>query len=204
MRRRRQQIDAEPPGVHPEVRRRLHGVRVHQRARVARVHAAADLGDVVDRADLVVGVHHGDEHGVVAHGRLDRGGVGAALGVDADDRQLRALALELLGAVEHGVVLDGGGDEVPAARAPRAERPAQREAVRLRPARGEHNLPGARPQPGRDHRPRLVERLPRPLRLHIDRGRVMPALLEPRPHRLDHGRVGRRGGGVVQVDASRG
>ena len=201
VRRRRQQVDAEPPGVDAEVRGRLHGVGVHQRARVARVDAAADLGDVVDRADLVVRVHHGDERRVVAHSRLDLGGVGPALGVDADDRQLGALALELLGGVEHGVVLDGGGHEV-APPAGRAERAAQREAVRLRSARGEDNLARRRAQPGRDGRPRLIERLLGALRLDVNRGGVVPAVLEPGPHRLDHGRVGRRGGGVVQVDAS--
>ena len=56
----RQQVDAERLDVERQLAHRLRGVCVDEHA--ALVRHGRDLGDRLNRADLVVGVHHADEH----------------------------------------------------------------------------------------------------------------------------------------------
>ena len=55
--RQREQIHAERTHVDRNLRRRLHGVGVHERAMLVR--DRGNGGDRLNRADFVVGVHHG-------------------------------------------------------------------------------------------------------------------------------------------------
>ena len=72
----REQVDAELVDPGRDLADRLRGVAVQEDAGFAR--DAGDLGDRLDRADLVVGVHHRDEDGVRPDGarrrRRDRPG----------------------------------------------------------------------------------------------------------------------------------
>ena len=93
-----------------QVSRRLHGVGVEQHALFPA--DRADLRDGQDGADLVVGVHGGDQAGVRPDGvRHLLGGDGAG-GAHRQQLDLKALLLQLFQGVENGVVLKGGGDDV--------------------------------------------------------------------------------------------
>ena len=72
----------------------------------------ADLRNGQDGADLVVGIHGGDQAGVGADGvRYLLGGDGAD-GVHRQQLDLKAFLFQLFQGVENGVVLKGGGDDV--------------------------------------------------------------------------------------------
>ena len=67
-----------------------------------------DLGDGLNRADFVVGVHHGDQRGIgpdgAAHVVRDRRCHSRPTGTYRD--------VELLAHAQHGRMLDGGGDDM--------------------------------------------------------------------------------------------
>ena len=106
----RQQVDVLRFDIDGQVSRGLHGVGVEQHARLA-----ADCADLADRqngADLVVGVHDGNQARVLADGvfhLLRRHGADGANGEQFD---LEALFFELLERVQHGVVLECGRNDV--------------------------------------------------------------------------------------------
>ena len=91
--------------------RGLHGVGVEQHARLAA--DGADLADRQDGADLVVGVHDGNRARILADGVFHLLRRHGADGADGEQLDGEALFFELLERVQHGVVLDLGGDDVP-------------------------------------------------------------------------------------------
>lgn len=114
----------------------LDRVGVHRDA--VRTRELDDLLDGLQRPDLVVGPHDGDQRdllGVLGDLGTQRGEVHAALAVDGqqDDLGARVLGHPERG-VEHRVVLDRRDDDPPTARVGRAAAPEQaldREVVRL-------------------------------------------------------------------------
>ena len=106
----RQQVDVLRLDIDGQMTGRLHSVGVEQHAR-----RAADCADLADRqngADLVVGVHDGNQARVLADGvfhLLRRHGADGANGEQFD---LEALFFELLERVQHGVVLECGRNDV--------------------------------------------------------------------------------------------
>ena len=93
-----QQIDAERRDVERQLAGRLHGVGVEQRA--ARVGDGGELGDRLDGADLVVGVHHRDQRGAIGDqrrpghpGAIDAGCDRRRASVTSQPRRARARAV---------------------------------------------------------------------------------------------------------------
>ena len=72
----------------------------------------ADLGNGLDGAHLIVGVHDGDQRSILP----DRGGyilhLDQTLAPHTQQSDLKALPLQLFEGVEDGMVLKGGGDDV--------------------------------------------------------------------------------------------
>ena len=113
-----------------------------------------DLVDRLQRADLVVGELHRDEHGVGPDRGRDLVGVEPTEPVDADDGDVVGATRDR---VEHGRVLDRGGDDVT---------PPARSAARRRTARSEDRGVDRLGAAGReDHLPRSgAEAARRPVR----------------------------------------
>jgi hypothetical protein len=91
---------------------RLHRIGVHLDATLAR--DLRDLHDRLDRADLVVGVHDRDQPRVIADGVRNLPRIDQRVLIHADHGQVVALFLQVLAGVQHRVMLDRGGDHVPA------------------------------------------------------------------------------------------
>ena len=72
----------------------------------------ADLRNGQDGADLVVGVHGGDQTGVGADGVRYLLGSDGADGAHRQQLDLKAFLFQLFQGVENGVMLKGGGDDV--------------------------------------------------------------------------------------------
>lgn len=102
----REHIDVLCLYVDGDVPRRLHSVGVERHACLAA--DGADLADGQDGADLVVGVHNGHEARVLAESvfyLLRRHG---ADGTDGEQLDLKALVLEPLEHMQHGMMLERG------------------------------------------------------------------------------------------------
>ncbi len=103
--RDREQVDVQGGHVDRQVRGGLDGVDVEEDAPVA-VDPVGDLGDRLDRADLVVGEHHADQDRPVVDRRLELVGVDPAVAIDRQLDRLEAELLEVAQGVADGVVLD--------------------------------------------------------------------------------------------------
>jgi len=119
--------------------------------------------------------------------------------VDGQPRDLKASLFERVRRAEHRVVLDGGGDHVPAAVDVTLRDPLKGEVVALRAARRENDFFGRHPVIGSDLVPRLVDCLPRALTEPVDAGGIAKLVGEVRHHRLKHLGIERRGCGMVEV-----
>ncbi len=112
----RHEVRAERLDVEVDVRRGLDGVDVEDDA-LAGADPGGDLGDRLDRADLVVGEHDRDQDRLVVERRLELVGIDPAVAVDRQLDDLEAELLEVAQRVADRVVLDRRGDD-PVAAAP--------------------------------------------------------------------------------------
>ena len=198
-----EEIDAEGRGRDIHGAGRLHGIGVDDYVRVLRFRDPRDLRDRLERPDLVVGGHDGDDRGFGRHRGFERRQVHQSLGIDGQIGRAESFAFELLDRVKHSVVFDSGSDDVAAAAAFALghRRATNRGVIGLGASAGEDDLFWRRAQKVRDHLACLVQFAPGLLAFQVDAGGVAPGLRVGRPHRFQHARVGRGGGGVVQVDA---
>ena len=159
-----------------------------------------DLGDRLDRADLVVGEHDRDEDRLVVEGRLELVGVDAAVAVDRQLDDLEPELLEVAQGVADRVVLDRRGHDPVAARLAGPGGALEREVVRLGPAGREDDLAALRVEPRRDALVGVVERRPGRPPVAVRRARVAERLGQERQHRVEDLAPERRRRGVVEVD----
>ena len=179
--------------IHRDLAQRLHAVAVHRHASLAR--DARDFRHRLQRAQLVVRVHHGDQHGVRAQRAAHIAGVHHPLGRGRQVGYFNTFAFQLGASVEHRRMLDGGRDDVAARPCGRACDPEDGQVVRLRAAAGEDDLPRiAADQPG-NLPPRPLQPLLRRLPEIVDAGGVT-IHFETRHQGLHHF-WGNGGGGIV-------
>ena len=101
---------------------------------------AHQVGHRLNGADLVVGEHQRDEDRPVVDRGLELLGVDTAVAVDGQRHDLEAELLEVPQRVEHGVMLDGAGDESVAARLAGPGDALERKVDRLGATRREDDL----------------------------------------------------------------
>ena len=194
----RQQVDGDLSNVDVERSNALHRVAVEAHAALA-AHRA-DRGDRLERADLVVRVHHRDERGVRVDRLADRVHGDDAVRIDADDPQPhRLVPLQIACGVDHRVVLDGRRHQTVTLAATRLQHAAQREVVGLGPPAGEDDLRRVRTDRGGDLLARPVDGRSRRAPLRVDARGVPGDVSQGARHRLGDGGVDRGGGGVVEV-----
>ena len=124
----------------------------------------------------------------------------------AADRQLghrHAQPLQLPATSQDGRMLDGAGDQMGAGKSGRQQHALQGQVVGLGAAAGEDDFAGLGAEQVGHLCPRPIHRLAGLPPLGVEARRIAPKLVEIRPHGLQHPRIGRRGGGVVEVDALR-
>jgi hypothetical protein len=151
-----EEIDAELGHVGRNLADGLGRVGVKQDAALAR--DARALCDRFDGADLVVGVHDGDEDRARRDGAAQIGGIDAAGAVDRQVGHLRAQAFEEAARLDDGRMLDRGGDDVVALVVQREEHALQRQIVGLAAAAGENDLVVLAPKQRRHLAARIFER----------------------------------------------
>ena len=194
-----QHVDVHLIDVDLHVARRLDGVGVEQYA--ALMTHRADLPDGLDGADLVVGEHDGHEAGVVADGVGDLLRGDEPVRVHVEQRHLKALLFQALEGVQHGVVLERGGNDVLFALA-RADvgRGGDGLVVRLAAAGGKVDLARLGSKTGCHIGPGRLEHFLGLLADGIEARRVAEGMIQMVGHRVD-GRLVHSGGRcVIRID----
>ena len=107
-----------------------------------------DLGDGLQRADLIVGVHDAHEDRPARDRLRHILRIHETLGIHGEKCHLEALPFQEVAGLHHGVVLDGRGDDVISLLAVGPGDPLDCKIVALRPAARENDLGGLRPQKG--------------------------------------------------------
>ena len=163
-----------------------------------------DLGDRLDRPDLVVGQHDADQDRAVGQRGLELVRIDPSVPVDGQLDDLEPELLEIAQACGRRRGARSSVDHDPmAARLAGPGRALQGQVVRLRPARGEDDLAGLGAEPGGEPLVGLVERRAGAPAVGMRRARVAEHLGQVRQHRLDDLAVERGRRGVIEVDRHR-
>ena len=153
--------------------------------------------DRLDRAGFVVGVHHRNQNGVRAEHGGEVLGIDDSRGINGEDRNLEAfLFRQMLGGMEHGVMLDRRDDEMFALCRLGAGESHHGEVAGFGAAAGENDLVRPRAEDRRETVAGVIHRRTGATTSRVDRRGVAEFPFEKRQHRL--ARFGReRGRGVV-------
>ena len=203
VRRDRQQVDAHRVDVERDPAEGLGGVGVEQDA--ARLREAADRGQRLQHADLVVGGHDADQDRLRLEGRFERREIDQAVAADRQHRHAAAARFEVPARIEHRAMLGRHGHDVVAAPiiaiGGALGHALDRQVVRFGGAAREDDVLVRRA----DHRGHLAScRVDGvagpPAGGVIEAGRVADLIAQQRQHRVEHARIDRRGGVGIQVD----
>src|SRR6266851_2070894 len=161
----------------------------------------ADFRDRVNYANFVVGVHDGDQNRCGLNGRLQLLNVYAPVALDRQIGDFEAVLFEVLAGVQHGLVLDGLGDDVVALFAEHLRDALDHQVIGFGSAAGEDDFLGR----GVDQRSNLLTRrfhglFAGPAEGVVAAGGVAELLGEVRQHRFDDARIDRRGRMIVHVN----
>ena len=152
----RQQVDAQVADVHAGLAHGLDGIGVEDGAGV--VGHSRQLDDGLQRANLVVGVHHRDQGGLWRHDLAEGLGADAPRAVGGDQAQRPTAPGQVLAGVEDSLVLDGAGHQVGApARFQSFSHASDREVVGLGAAGGPDQVVGLGADQGGHARPCQIQ-----------------------------------------------
>ena len=163
-----------------------------------------DLPDFLNRlqhADFVVGVHDGDEDGLVGDSSAQLVQINQAFFAHRQVGDLAAVLLQPLAGVEHGFVLGDGGYDVVAFLAVHLGHALDGQVVGLSGAGGEDDLLRSGVDEGGDLLAGGVNPLlGLPAEAVVAAGGVAELVGEVRQHRLQHPRVHRGGSVVIHIN----
>ena len=198
--RDRNKVGPERFGLERDFQKALHGVRVEQRQRRKPPRRAHHLRDRHDRAGLVVDHHDGYQNRIGPQRGLQRLDRDEARLIRLQIRHLKALRLQLLHRMQHGVVLHGGRHDVAPALAEALRCGKNGPVVGLGAAGGEKYALCLRAERLRDLRPRRFQPVCRIHARPVDRRRIEPALRQQFVHRGHTGLVRPCRRRIVQIN----
>ena len=194
-----EQVDPQPLRREGHLAEGLHRVGVEEDIGRVVPDQPGALGHGLEAAQLIVHQHHGHQYRVLPQGgaQVLRMDMAPPVGLEAGHRP--ALGLQGLEGFQHGGVLDGGGDDMPAPVAAICVGGLNGPVVPLGAAGGEKNL--LRPAAQGPGHPGPV--VPEPLGGLLPEGAAGGGVAETGGHLLQSGLGGLRpdpgGGGVVQI-----
>ena len=196
-----QQVDVLCPYVDGQMSRRLYCVGVKNDTPLP-AHRA-DLQNRQDGADLVVGVHDGDQCSVLTNGFRYLLGGDSAQYSDWEQFHLESLAFQPFQRVQNGVMLKGSRDNVPLSfSCPQQSGGADGLVIRLTASRGESNLLGGCPDTGGDFLPGVLKGLLCSLPQAVQAGWITPGVLHTGGHGIDRSPAHFGGSRIVCVNHS--
>ena len=160
----------------------------------------ADLGDGLDRPDLVVRMHDGDEDGPVRDRLHHVRRIDQAVLIHGEISHPEPFLLQETAGLQNSVMFDRGGDDVVALLPVRPSHPLDREVIALRAAARKDDLRRFCTQKRGDLRPRLFHGRPGLLPEAMETGGIPVNLAEIGHHRLDHPLIRRRRRCIIHID----
>ncbi len=199
MRGDRHQVDVVLVHVDRNLADRLHAIGVEQDALLAA--DLADLGHRLNHADLVVGVHDGDENRLVGDRFPQHVEIDQPVALHRQIGHAIAELFELLAGIENRLVLGGGGNDVVAFFGIHLGHALDREVVGFGGAAGEDDFAGG----GADEIGDLLARfihglLGLPAEFVIAAGGVTEVFGEVGQHRVEDARVHPRRRVIVEIN----
>ena len=161
----------------------------------------ANFRNRVDHANFVIGVHDGDQNCGRANGCFQLIQIDAAILLHRQIGDFKTVFFQALAGVQHGLVLDGLGDDVIALFAVHFRDALDHQVVGFGGAAGENDFF----RRGADQRSDLLTRgfhrfFAGPAKAVIAAGGVAKFFREIRQHRIHDARVHRRGRVIVHVN----
>ena len=177
---------------------RLHRIGVEQNTMCRR-----DLPDLLHRLDrphLVVGRHHGDQDRIRPDRPFKLSGIHQPFGIHIQISDPGSHFLQIFTRMQHRMMLDPRGDNMPALILPRLEHRLQRPVIRLRSARRKIDLIRLGPQRPGDRLSGPQKCLPALTRKAVYTARISIIFRKIRQHSLHHLRRRPGGGRVIQIN----
>src|SRR5579884_57009 len=159
-----------------------------------------DLRHRLNGANLVIGIHDGDEDGLIGDGPLYIFGIDAPIAINGQIGGLEAETLQVLAGVEYRVMLNGRGNDMIALLLRRLRHTLDRQVVALRAATREGNLRWTAIEYFGHLLARGINRLHGMPPQRIDTAGIAIFCCQVRQHRLQYARIKRGSGRMVKVD----
>ena len=194
------EVRSQSFGREGDLQKALDRVGVEQGFFVDGLQTLGDVCNGIDAAQLVVHHHHGHQRRVRPHRRQNGFGGNVAVLIRQDGRDLPALLLQLLAAVEDGVVLHGGRHDVLPALAEPLCRGENGPVVGLGAAGGKKDALRLRAQRLRDLRAGGLQALFGIDPERVDGRGIAPGAGQQLGHGIDADLRRLRRGGIVQID----
>ncbi len=175
----------------------LHRVGMERHAPLAT--DAPNLSDWLNRAHLVVGVHHRHQRRLVGDGGRHIGGIHQPRRIHRQIGDAVALTFELLAGIQHGMVLDGGRDDVVATPPLGVGHAFDRQIVGLGAATGKDDLHRATAQHAGHRLVGGFQRVEALAAQAIDAAGVAELVDKIGEHRGENRRINRGGRRVIHV-----
>ncbi len=193
-----EQVAVQLQHIERQKRGRLHGVGM--KFRPARVSDFGDLPDRLNRADFVVGVHHGNKCRCLRHRFGDGFGPHDSGFVRLDESDRIAALLKPVSGMENRVMLDFSGDEMIFRKWGGQQGSENGEVVAFGSAAGEIDLGKVSVEQGGDPLSGLVENGTGFASLPVDTGGVAESSAQNGQHFVQHFGGERSGGRIIQVE----
>ena len=191
----REHIDAHRIHIDGNLAIGLDGIRMEEHARLPG--DFADFGHGLYRAVLVVGKHDADEDGIRPDGGLQLVQRNSAVFIHVEIRYLKAMLLQILAGMQHGVMLDFARDDMFPLFGICLGRGLDGPVIRFAAAGREVDFLRLCPKRARDDFPCMIDCRMALLPQAVDGRGVAIVLCEIREHRLHHFRAGCRRCGVI-------
>ena len=194
------QVRAERLCLEGDFQEALDGVGVKKSQRAEPAGDADHIRNRHDGARLVVDHHDGNENRIRAKGSFERVGADEACFIRLQICDLEALRFERFHGVQHGVMLDGSGDDVIAALFQALAGRENCPVIRLRAAGGEKDAVRLSAETGSNLLAGVFQLALGGNAQLVNRGGVSPGVAQQARHCLHAGGIWFGGGGIVQID----
>src|SRR2546427_1667008 len=197
-----EEIDAQRIYVNWDFACGLHGVGVEVNVRI--LGDAADLFERLDCAELVVGVHDGDENRFGPDGAAKVSEINLAIGIRCKVSEANAALFERLASVQHRFMFDGAGNHMLFVATRSFNDSEDGVVVGFGATAGEDDFLGARADQCGNLFARCFHSAAGTLTGSVDGSSVAKFLGEIGQHGVEHFRLDRRGGVEIEIDAVHG
>ena len=194
----RKQVNMTVPDIDRQMPIHLHRIGMEQNTLLCS--NLTDLPDRLDRSDLIIGIHHGNQYSIRTNRPFQLLYINNPVAVHIQIRNFRPLLFQIFTGMQHRMMLYLRCDNVLPLIAVCLIHPFNRPVIRLRTASGEKNLIPFGSQGSGNRLPCLYNRLLTLTSQPVDTAGVPIVFREVRQHSLHHFRCSLCGSRMIQIN----